>query len=276
MTNNKRNKLMKHLEEWYADEMVSDTLHFQQKYGFDAGENNKTTWNNEADAFKHTYMQAHMFLLAGPLAAKYAGDRHEAKGTSKGQPTGESNMDLWNNREGREIAAEIINEYGITYPFDSKVKDIIAQKVMERMKAGKLITNPNDKRKFQETGYAAPVQDIEHIFTPKEIAQMSNEEFTQNESAIMEQLKNGQIKNNKPDYSKFTNPLSGRKKVYTKEEVNKMSAEEFATNEQEIMSQANSIGLPEKQMVYKQSAKAAASDGGKWVTINGKHVLIEK
>ncbi|MCM1009770.1 MAG: hypothetical protein NC390_02685 [Fusobacterium sp.] len=276
MTNNKQNNIIKEIEEWYSGKMVADTLKYQQQYEFDAGKNNKTTWNNEADAFKHTYMQAFMSLLGGPLVGKMAGDMHESQGTSKGQPTGESNMDLWNNREGREIAAEIINEYGIVYPFDSKVKDIIAQKVMERMKAGKLITNPNDKRKFQETGYAAPVQGIEQIFTPEEIAQMSNEEFTKNETAIMEQLQNGQIKKDKPDYSKFTNPLSGRKKVYTKEEVNKMSPEEFTGNEKEIMAQANSIGLPEHKDVYKQSSSAAASNGGKWVTINGNHVLIDK
>lgn len=138
MTNNQKNKhLFEIAEQWYAKQMVADTLHFQQQYGFEAGENNKTTWNNEADAFKHTYMQAHMSLLAGPMAGKMAGDRHERQGTSKGQPTGESNMDLWNNREGREIAAQIMNEYGIANPFDSKVKDVIAKKVMERMQAGK-------------------------------------------------------------------------------------------------------------------------------------------
>lgn len=65
MTNNKQNKIIKDLEQWYSGRMVSDTLNYQQKYGFDAGENNKTTWNNEADAFKHTYMQAFMSLLGG-------------------------------------------------------------------------------------------------------------------------------------------------------------------------------------------------------------------
>ena len=43
-------------------------------------------------------------------------------------------MDLWNNHQGREIAKEIIREYGaLQYPFSQKTKDIIAQKVMEKM-----------------------------------------------------------------------------------------------------------------------------------------------
>lgn len=189
MANNQQNKIIKQIEQWYTSKMVSDTLKYQQLYGFDAGENNKTTWNNEADAFKHTYLQAHMSLLGGPLVGKKVGDMHERQGTAKGQPTGESNMDLWNNREGREIAAEIMNEYaGITPPFDSKVKDIIAKKIIERMQAGKLITNPKDKRKFQKTGYAAPIQEIAPVFTREEIAKMTNDEFAQNEAVIMEQL----------------------------------------------------------------------------------------
>ena len=278
MTNsNKQNKdIIKVIEKWYGGKMISDTLRFQKQYGFEAGKNNKTTWNNEADAFKHTYMQAHMTLLAGPLTAKKVGDMHENQGTSKGQPTGESNMDLWNNREGREIAMEIMNEYGTANPFDDKIKNIIAKKVMEKMKSGKLITKPTDKRKFQETGYAAPIQNTEHIFTTDEISNMSNEEFSKNETIIMEQLQKGQISKPKPDYSKFKNPLSGRKKIFTQEEINKMSSDEFSANEQEIMAQIKTIGLPNKQDVQKQGSSYTNSKDGKWVTINGNHVFIEK
>ena len=65
---------------------------------------------------------------------------------------------------------------------------------MERMKSGKLITNPDDKRVYKEgvvTGNAAP---IDSAYTKEQIGKMSPEEFVQNESIIMEQLKNGQIK----------------------------------------------------------------------------------
>lgn len=33
------------------------TNHYQKKYGFDIGEGEHATWNNEADAFKHAFMQ---------------------------------------------------------------------------------------------------------------------------------------------------------------------------------------------------------------------------
>lgn len=54
----------------------------------------------------------------------------------------------WNNAQGREIAKEILQEYGIKSKkaFDSEIKDIIAGKVIERMQAGKLILHPSGRR----------------------------------------------------------------------------------------------------------------------------------
>lgn len=63
-----------------------------------------------------------------------------------GQSRGENNMDLWNNQQGREIAREIVQQYGpvATIPFQQKINDIIAEKVINRMKKGQLITTPTD------------------------------------------------------------------------------------------------------------------------------------
>lgn len=55
-----------------------------------------------------------------------------------------------------------------------------------------------------------------------------------------------------------------------------MSSDEFSANEQEIMAQIKTIGLPNKQDVQKQSSSYTNSKDGKWVTINGNHVFIEK
>ena len=41
----------------FTKEMLRDTLKYQKKYGFDIGQNN-VAWNNEADAFRHAYMQS--------------------------------------------------------------------------------------------------------------------------------------------------------------------------------------------------------------------------
>lgn len=56
----------------FSNKIVNDTIKYQQKYGFNIGENN-STWNNEADAFKHTYMQALLVYKSGGLnlPAKY-------------------------------------------------------------------------------------------------------------------------------------------------------------------------------------------------------------
>ena len=51
-----------------------------KKYNFEIGTGKHATWNNEADAFKHTFMQAHLSLLFGKNVAKYVGDWHENDG----------------------------------------------------------------------------------------------------------------------------------------------------------------------------------------------------
>ncbi len=58
MINKKQNKntifSLKKIERRYGNTVVKDTIDYQKKYGFDSGLDGKTTWNNEADAFKHT------------------------------------------------------------------------------------------------------------------------------------------------------------------------------------------------------------------------------
>ncbi len=122
-----------------------------------------------------------------------------------------------------------------------------------------------------EYNSASPFQlYAEKTFTREEIANMSNEEFAKNEPQIMQQLSNGQFKEQKTDFSKYANPLTGSKKIYTKEELEKMTSEEFMKNESEIMGQLQAIGLPAKKDL------SINSSAGKWVTINGNHIFIEK
>ena len=283
----------------YSSYIFDETTKYQKKYDFEIGTGTHATWNNEADAFKHTYMQAQLALWTGKHIAKALGDRHEKDGNTKmGQSKDEENMDKWNNAQGREIAEEIIREYGVSATIPSeKINNIIAQKVMERMNNGKLITKPEDKRIYNEgksTGQAAP---INHIFTPQEIGKMSSEEFSRNENVIMEQLKNGQIKYESPeiDYDNYKNPETGAAKIFTREDISQMPFKEYAKYEKEIMAQHNSIGIPyqkdlpktaethsaQKSKKYSDSGKSKSSNSkggtaeGKWVTINGNHVLIK-
>lgn len=230
----------------YNNYIFDATTKYQKQYGFDIGTGAHATWNNEADAFKHTYMQAQLALWAGKHAAKFAGDFHEWQGNKDmGQSKGEENMDKWNNAQGREIAKEIILEYGTVATVPSrKINDIIARKVMERMRSGKLITTPNDTRIYEEgviTGNAAPIQ---QSFTREQIGGMTPEEFQENLPLIEQQLKDGLIKPQVQDYSGYVNPVSGNSKLFSRELISQMSGDEYTANESAIMAQLQAIGIP--------------------------------
>lgn len=232
--NNSKNNvnMFNFISKKYSSYIFDTTLKYQKKYGFQIGTGEHATWNNEADAFKHTFMQAQLSLWIGKHLAKGVGDFHEFQGNiSMGQSSGEDNMDNWNNQQGREIAKEILYQYGplATIPSD-KINDIIAEKVMSRMHSGKLILNPNDKRQYSDyknnlknssTGYAAPVNTNEQ--------QTDYQEFeTQNKS----------------EFYGYTNPLTGNNRIFTREDLDIMSGDDFAQKEKEIMSQMNTIGIP--------------------------------
>ena len=141
----------------YNNYIYEQTKKYQKKYGFEIGKGSHDAWNNEADAFKHTFMSADMALKTNAGISKYKGDEHEIEGRNNmGQSAGEENMDRWNNAEGRKIAQKIAKE--IKNPFVLKayalsghLEDRIAEEVMKKMRKGELITHPNDKRKYTET-----------------------------------------------------------------------------------------------------------------------------
>ena len=181
----------------YNNEIYSKTKKYQKIYGFEIGAGEHDTWNNEADAFKHAFMQAFLTIKYGKTMGLIGGYLHERNGNKYySQSKGEENMDKWNNAQGREIAKEIINEYNPTlikmYKNSGRLDDLIAKKVMERMRAGKLITHPSDKRKY--TGFAANIEDEAYIpdgkiFTAEEIGKLSTEDFQKFEKYIDKQLK---------------------------------------------------------------------------------------
>jgi len=99
-------------------------------------------------------------------------------------------MDKWNNRVGREIAAEISKE--VNNPIKLKfmahtgqLDDIIAQKVIDKMKKGKLITRLDDNRKFIETSEINLPKDLDKVYTFEEISKMKPEEFRSQQNKIL-------------------------------------------------------------------------------------------
>ena len=178
----------------FKKEMFNKTIEYQKKYKFNIGSGEHSTWNNEADAFKHAFMQARTTVFVGANISKFWGDLHERNGNKySSQSKGEENMDKWNNAIGREIGEEIKKEIKNKNYSDEEIDDLIAKKVMERMRTGKLITHPSDKRKY--TGFAANIEDETDlpqgkVFTAEEIGNLSTDDFQKFGKYIDKQLKN--------------------------------------------------------------------------------------
>ncbi len=126
---------------------------YQEKYNLQTNPNNPGG-DDQVDAFRHAFTSAQFTVVESKEYAKTWGDRNEKYSMtgSAAYPTS-TNMDNWNNAVGREIGEEIKKEMGDLKNIPpEKLDDIIAQKVMERMEKGDLITDPKDPRKFEDYG----------------------------------------------------------------------------------------------------------------------------
>lgn len=119
--------------------------------------------------------------------------------------------------------------------------------------------DPLKKQEGKPTGFASPISNSGHIFTPEEIGKMTTQEFTKNESVIMNQIKNGQIQqqDNQQNFSGYKNPISGSSQIFSREDIGAMSTKEYTDNEKAIHAQIKSIGAPTTSELH-----TAASTGG--------------
>ena len=99
--------------------------------------------------------------------------------------------------------------------------DIIAEKIMQKIKDGQLITNPDDSRRFN--GF------FEKVFN--NTADLSGK--TTGQAASINQQQTGLFG--------YTNPLTSSNHIYTREEVGQMSSDEFAKHEKEIDAQTRAF-----------------------------------
>ncbi len=171
----------------YNNEMYRKTLEYQKKYGFELGTSQKElTHNNEADAFKHAFMQAVGSERYGAILAALGGLYHE--NISRNQPSSERNMDLWNNNVGRKIAAEIRQELMGERKNPKRYEDLAAQKIMERMRRGELITNPEkDSRIYKEPLKVSPKKNVKKYFSLEQVKSMTRQDFKEYRPDIMAQ-----------------------------------------------------------------------------------------
>ena len=149
----------------YSKEIYAKTKKYQKVFNFEIGEGVHDTWNNEADAFKHTFASADMAIKLGSSVSKGVCDFHEFRPAKN--PANEKNMDKWNNYQGRIIAQAIKTKYSplerIELIKSGKMDDIIADMVMRKMKNGELITNPEkDNRRFPEKDLREKLFDLKN------------------------------------------------------------------------------------------------------------------
>jgi len=131
----------------YNPRAVKAALYYSRKYDLDYG--NNSTYNNEADAFKHTFASALVSLEEGYFISLGGGLEHEW--SNKNNNPAEYKMDVNNNGIGRQIAREIKWEYGSRWnKLNDREKDeIIAEKVFARMKKGHIILDPSGRTKLK-------------------------------------------------------------------------------------------------------------------------------
>ena len=181
--------------------IVRQTNKYQKKYGFEIGTGEHASWNNEADAFKHTYLSAWLVIRHNNLFSGSLGFGHELE--TFRAPNYESNMDNWNNAIGREIGREIKAKINDKNYSQKEIEDMIAEKVMQKMKKGELITNPfTDKRNY-----------VKQIFKDR-ILDPANRVFHKGE-VTMNDLDNPKIKD------VYLDQALENKQLPTKEELEK-------------------------------------------------------
>ncbi len=156
-----------------------------------------------------------------------------------------------NKTEPNNIINDIINTDKIFSYDDQEYKSVpnnIITNNSTNIKSENANLNNNSISKivqsFLAAGISKNVYDKNHIFTPEEIGAMTQEEFEENEDAIMEQMAKGQIRPTARDYSNFKNPYNGDDRIFSREDIDAMTTKEFEENEQAIYAQMKSIGVP--------------------------------
>ena len=282
----------------YNDEIVNKTWYYQKKFGFKINpRQGHEFWNVEADAFKHAFIGADMYFNYSDMGSLLGGVYHENQ--TPHNPQGEWNMDSWNNNQGREVAKEIEREYGDKFMQFSQQQrdDIIAVKIMNRMRNEDLITHPDDPRQYngkfenfingiktlKESTPKIPVRGVGYPYDPTG----SPTGFGADINSSFEGLKSILSKEDMAQVYDTFNISNPAPQVFIREDIGAMSQDEFIQNEDAIMKQLKEMGIPTKAELYRQKQKSSnhshssssssnGSNGEHWVTINGNHVLLDK
>lgn len=130
--------------------------------------NAETAHNNDVDAFRHAYVSGSFTIKYNNLAANILGQLNEIKGNLNEQPKEEENMDLWNNKVGRQYGEKV-----------SSRKDLatLLKKALKNNELINTIDQTKDSRKYQED----ISEEKKKIDTNKPVIVLSEKESGRNE-----------------------------------------------------------------------------------------------
>ena len=128
--------LFKLFKSRYVKYLDKEVEKYWNIYHFDM-EPGHISHNNEGDAFKHAFMAADLATLLGEGIARKICILQED--TNPHNPPAERHMDLHNDEWGIKIGLEV-KKRTETIKDLLKEKDVIAERIMEEMRKGNLIT----------------------------------------------------------------------------------------------------------------------------------------
>ena len=248
-------------------------------------ENEGGGWNDTTDGFRHAWGSAYLALKYNDLISNAATSAYEFMEHSY-QPQEEKEMDIWNNKIGREIAKELSKEYkdiDKTFTWQS-IEDLIAVKALEKIENNELMTSTADLKKgnllqgyieyneplslkdrltlAREDKLARYTQRLAE--SPEKIAQMqadlvSLEELKAPQEARKQKVRDiveGKVKfDENADLSGYVNQKSNDNKIFTQEDIDEMTEQEKKENAQAIMYQKQTIGVPTREQAQKVVSK---------------------
>ena len=248
-------------------------------------ENEGGGWNDTTDGFRHAWGSAYLALKYNDLISNAATSAYEFMVHSY-QPQEEKEMDIWNNKIGREIAKELSKEYkDIDKTFNRQsIEDLIAVKALEKIENNELMTSTANLKKGNllqgNVEYNEP-QSLKDRLTlaredklarytqrlaesPEKIAQMqanhvSLEELKAPQEARKQKVRDiveGKVKfDENADLSGYVNQKSNDNKIFTQEDIDEMTEQEKKENAQAIMYQKQTIGVPTREQAQKVVSK---------------------
>lgn len=248
-------------------------------------ENEGGGWNDTTDGFRHAWGSAYLALKYNDLISNAATSAYEFMEHSY-QPQEEKEMDIWNNKIGREIAKELSKEYkDIDKTFNRQsIEDLIAVKALEKIENNELMTSTANLKKgnllqgyieyneplslkdrltlAREDKLARYTQRLAE--SPEKIAQMqanlvSLEELKAPQEARKQKVRDiveGKVKfDENADLSGYVNQKSNDNKIFTQEDIDEMTEQEKKENAQAIMYQKQTIGVPTREQAQKVVSK---------------------